>query len=84
MNLLRPIGRFVADGGEPEQVGGQFRVVRVEDERASDAKCAAEQPGLEHHIVARRGLGGLGSLRSGPVVLSEHKHSEIDLLRKLH
>src|SRR5439155_19850728 len=56
---------------------------RVEDERAPDAECAAEQPGLEHHVVARRRLAGLGRIRRRPVVLAEHERSEIDLVREL-
>ena len=45
-------GRVVADGGQAEQVGRQLRPVGVDDERAPDAERAAEQPGLEHHVVA--------------------------------
>src|SRR5947199_3287398 len=59
-NLRRAGGRVVADGGQPEQVARQFRTGRVEDERAPDAERAAEQPGLEHHVVARRRLAALG------------------------
>src|SRR5205823_10916172 len=44
---------------------------------------AAEQPGLEHHVVARRRLAGLGRIRRGPVVLGEHERGEIDLLGEL-
>jgi len=55
----------------------------VEDERAPDAERAAEQPGLEHHVVARRCLDGLGRIRRRPVVLGEHERSEIDLLAEL-
>src|SRR5205823_208333 len=54
-----------------------------EDERAPDAERAAEQPGLEHHVVARRRLAGLGRIRRRPVVLGEHERGEIDLLREL-
>jgi hypothetical protein len=57
--------------------------VRVEDERAPDAERAAEQPGLEHHVVARRRLPGLGRIRRRPVVLGEHERGEIDLLGEL-
>ena len=39
-----------------------------------------EQPRLEHHVVARRRLAGLGRIRHGPVVLGEHERGEIDLL----
>ena len=53
-NLRRAGGRVVADGGQLEQVARQLRAVRVEDERAPHAERAAEQPGLEHHAVARR------------------------------
>src|SRR5215469_8475692 len=52
-NLRRAGGRVVADGGQPEQVARQLRTLRVEDERAPDAERAAEQPCLEHHVVAR-------------------------------
>src|SRR6185437_6571825 len=55
----------------------------VEDERAPDAQRTAEQPGLEHHVVARRRLARLGRIRRGPVVPSEHKRGEIDFLREL-
>jgi hypothetical protein len=55
----------------------------VEDERAPDAERAPEQPGLEHHVVARRRLAGLGRIRRGPVVLGEHERGEIDLLGEL-
>src|SRR5207249_10864855 len=82
-NLRRAGGRVVADGGQPEQVARQLRTVRVEDERAPDAECAAEQPGLEHHVVARGRLAGLGRIRRGPVVLGEYERSEIDLVREL-
>src|SRR5712691_11962849 len=41
-NLRRAGGRVVADGGQPEQVARQLRTVRVEDERAPDAKRDAE------------------------------------------
>ena len=37
-------------------------------------------PGLEHHVVTRRRLAGLGRIRRGPVVLGEHERGEIDLL----
>src|SRR6185437_6539707 len=79
-NLRRRGGRVVPYGGQPEQVAWQLRTVRVEDERAPDAERAAEQTGLEHYIVARRRLAGLGRIRRGPVVLGEHERSEIDLL----
>src|SRR3989440_10975295 len=82
-NLRRAGGRVVADGGQPEQVARQLRTVRVEDERAPDAERAAEQPGLEHYVVARRRLAGLGRIRRDPVVLGEHERSEIDLLAEL-
>src|SRR5207247_123422 len=82
-NLRWAGGRVVADGGQPEQVARQLRTVRVEDERAPDAERAAEQPGLEHHVVARRRLAGLGRIRRGPVVLGEHERGEIDLLGEL-
>src|SRR5205823_3387303 len=39
--------------------------------------------GLEHHVVARRRLAGLGRIRRGPVVLGEHERREIDLLGEL-
>src|SRR5205807_4317046 len=81
-NLRRAGCRVVADGGQPEQVAWQLRTVRVEDERAPDAERAAEQPGLEHHVVARRRLAG-GRIRRGPVVLGEHERGEIDLLGEL-
>ena len=55
----------------------------MEDERASDAERAAEQAGLEHHVVPRRGLAGLERIRGRPVVLGEHERSEVDLLGKL-
>jgi hypothetical protein len=55
----------------------------VEDERAPDPERAAEQPGLEHHVVARRRLAGLGCVHRGPVVLGEHERGEIDLLGEL-
>ena len=55
----------------------------MEDERAPDAERAAEQPGLEHHVVARRRLAGLGRIRRRPVVLGEHERGEIDLLGEL-
>jgi len=55
----------------------------MEDERAADAEGAAEQPGLEHDIVARRGLTGLICVRCRPVVLGEHEGREIDLAREL-
>ena len=82
-NLRRAGGRVVADGGQAEQVARQLRAVRVEDERAPDAERAAEEPGLEHHVVARRRLAGLGRVRLGPVVLGEHERGEIDLLGEL-
>src|SRR5438270_5603859 len=53
-NLRRAGGRVVADGGQPKQVARQLRTARMEDERAPNAQRAAEQPGLEHHVVARR------------------------------
>ena len=40
----------------PEEIGGQLGALRMEDERAAHAQRAAEQAGLEHHVVARRGL----------------------------
>ena len=55
----------------------------MEDERAPDAERAAEQPSLEHHVVARRRQAGLGRIRRRPVVLGEHERSEIDLLGEL-
>src|SRR5205823_13200793 len=67
--LRRAGGRVVADGGQPEQVAWQLRTVRVEDERAPDAERAAEQPCLEHHVVARGRLSALGPLRRAPAVL---------------
>jgi hypothetical protein len=76
-------GLVVADGGQSEEVARQLRTVRVEDERAPDAERAAEQPGLEHHVVARRRLAGLGRIRRGPVVLGEHERGEIDFLGEL-
>src|SRR5436305_6438143 len=76
-NLCGAGGRVVADGGQAEQVGRQLRTVRVEDEGAPDAERAAEQPGFEHHVVARRRLAGLGRIRRGPVVLGEHERGEI-------
>ena len=82
-NLRRAGGRVVADGGQPEQVARQLRAVRVEDERAPDAEGAAEQPGLEDHVVARRRLAGRGRIRHRPVVLGEHERGEVDLLREL-
>ncbi len=82
-NLRRAGGRVVADGGQPDQVARQLRPVRVEDERTPDAERAAEQPGLEHNVVARRRLARLGRIRGGPVVLSEHERGEIDFLGEL-
>src|SRR5213079_122767 len=82
-NLRRAGSRVVPDGGQPEQVARQLRIVRVEDERAPDAEGAAEQPGLEHDVVARRRLAGLEGLRRGPVVLGEDERGEIDLLGEL-
>ena len=82
-NLRRSGGRVVADGGQPEQVAWQLRTVRVEDEGAPDAERAAEQSCLEHHVVARRRLAGLGRCGHGPIVLGEHEGGEIDLLREL-
>ena len=76
-------GRVVAHGGQPEQVARQLRTVRVEDEGAPHAERAAEQPGLEHHVVTRRRLAGLGRIRRRPVVLGEHERGEIDLLGEL-
>src|SRR4029077_10176452 len=58
-NLRRADRRVVADGGEPEQVTWQLRTVGMEDECAPNAERAAKQPGLEHHVVARRRLAGL-------------------------
>src|SRR5438876_11871452 len=55
----------------------------MEDERAPDPERAAEQPGLEHHVVARRRLAGLGRIRRCPIVLGEHERGEIDLLGEL-
>jgi hypothetical protein len=55
----------------------------VEDERAPDAERTAEQPGLEHDVVARRRLARLGRIRRGPVVLGEHERRKIDLLGEL-
>src|SRR6185437_7147176 len=49
--LGRRSGGVVADGGQPQQVGRQLRIVRVEDERAPDTERPAEQTGLEHHVV---------------------------------
>jgi hypothetical protein len=57
--------------------------VSVEDEGAPDTERAAEQSCLEHHVVARRRLAGLGCSRCGPVVLGEHERGEIDLLGEL-
>src|SRR5262245_50936167 len=57
-NLRRAGVRVVADGRQSEQVGRQLRTARVEDEGAPDAESAAEQPGLEHHVVAWRRLAG--------------------------
>src|SRR5947208_10449719 len=82
-NLRRAGGRVVADGGQPEQVARQLRTVRVEDEGAPDAERAAEQPGLEDHVVAWGRLAGLGGIRRGPVVLGGHERGEIDLLGDL-
>ena len=48
-----------------------------------DAERAAEQPGLEHDVVARRPLAGLGGIRRRPVVLGEHERGEIDFLGEL-
>src|SRR6266568_3368543 len=56
------VTRVVTDGGQPEQVAWQLRTVRVDDKRAPDAERAAEQPSLEHYIVARRCLAGLGRI----------------------
>ena len=50
---------------------------------APDAERAAEQPSLEHHVVARRRLAGLGGIRRGPVVLGKYEGGEIDLLGEL-
>src|SRR5581483_10261257 len=58
-NLRRAGGRVVADRGQPEQVARQLRTLRVEDEGAPDTERPAEQPCLEHHVVARRRLAGL-------------------------
>ena len=55
----------------------------MEDERAPHAERAAEQPGLEHHVVARRRLAGLGRIGRRPVVLGENERGEIDLLGEL-
>ena len=82
-NLRRSCGRVVADGGQPEQVARQLRTLRVQDERAADAERAAEESGLEHHVVARRRLAGLGRIRRCPVVLGEHECGEVDLLGEL-
>src|SRR5205823_5088886 len=82
-NLRRAARRVVADGGEPEQVARQLRTVRVEDERAPDAERTAEQPGLEHHVVARRRLAGVGCIRRRPVVLCEDERGKINLLGEL-
>src|SRR6185295_20169385 len=73
----------VANGSQPKQVARQLRTVCVEDERAPDAERAAEESGLEHDVVAWRRLAGLGRIRRGPVVLSEHERGEIDLLGEL-
>src|SRR5437764_4304540 len=78
-NPRRAGDRVVADRGQSEQVARQLRTARVEDERAPDTERAAEQPGLEHHVVARRRLAGLGRIRRGPVVLCEHERGEIYL-----
>src|SRR5205814_9236926 len=48
-----------------------------------DAERASEQPGLEHHVVTRRRLAGLGRIRRRPVVLGEDERGEIDLLGEL-
>src|SRR6185295_10820902 len=82
-NLRRAGGRVVADGGQPEQVARQLRTVRVDDERAPNAERAAEQPGLEHDVVARRRLARFGRIRRGPVVPGEHERRKIDLLGEL-
>jgi hypothetical protein len=55
----------------------------MEDEGSPHAERAAEQSGLEHHVVARRRLAGLGRRVRGPVVLGEHERGEIDLLGEL-
>src|SRR5687768_4927407 len=82
-NLRLAGGRVVTNSGQPEQIARQLRTVRVEDERAPHAERAAEQPGLEHHVVARGRLADLGRSRRGPVVLGEHERGEVDLLREL-
>src|SRR3954454_16752879 len=55
----------------------------MKDERTPDTERAAEQTGLEHHVVARRRLAGLRPIRRGPIVLGKHERSEIDFPREL-
>ena len=53
----------VPHAGQAQQVGRQLRAVGVQDERAPHAEHAAEQTGLEHHVVARRRLAGCLAVR---------------------
>ncbi len=83
-------GRYlvVAHAGEAEEIAGEFRAVRVEDERAAHSEGTAEKTGLEDHVVARRGLALLRRVGGGvalgrPVVLCEHERREIDLTREV-
>jgi hypothetical protein len=60
----------------------------VEDVRALHPEHAAEEPGLEDDVVARRRLarrarGRRSGVRGGEVVLREHERGEVDLAREL-
>src|SRR5262249_24640911 len=78
----------VAYGRETEQIARKLRATGMEDESAAHSEGATEQPGLEDHVVSRRGLAGGRRIRCGwaggrPVVPSEHERREIDLMREL-
>src|SRR5262249_6470030 len=78
----------VPDAGETKEIARKLGAARVENERSAHSQDAAEQPGLEHHIVARSGLTsflgiGCGWAMGRPVVSSEHEGREIDLVREL-
>src|SRR5207247_855574 len=73
---------------ETEEVAGELRAARMEDEGPAHSQGAAEKTGFEDHVVSRRSLAGSRGSGCGwalgrPVVLSEHEGGEIDLMREL-
>src|SRR5262249_40705820 len=77
----------VADGGQTEKVARELRAAGMEDEGAAHSERSSEEPGLEHHVVTRRGLrrsgGGGWCAGARPVVAGEYERSEVHFTREL-